>query len=338
MPSMTVTSVPWVDGGDAPPLPLDRDRADIVGQGVADPLYDIDTLPITIVASRWIAFLYQGDERQLRRMLPACLELEDDVVELWYARHPHTSMGPYNEMGVTLATSMRSGDGRTLRAGYYPYMFLDQAVPLFLGHEVYGFGKKCAFIVAHEHGGADDDGYGPPGREWFTCVLERRGYLVHTATGRWDDGPVDPRPVFYGNPDYGRVNLRLLTDPTLTTTRWELVYLPPLVSESLGARLGHPELVGGPRLRMHPGSLRSASPDAIRSWALQATPFDNPGHFVAVREMIGAVAFDFDLAIPPAEVVWSRTVERTAEDLQDLMWSTPYRYTMRHRFPKPLGA
>lgn len=338
MPSVNVTSVPWIDSGDAPPLPLDRDRRDIIGQGVADPLYDIDSLPITIVASRWLAFLYRADEGKLRRMLPSSLELDDDVIEFWYARHPNTCMGPYNEMGVTVATSIRGGDGRSLRAGYYPYMYLDQAIPLFLGHEVYGFGKKTAFIVAHEHGGADDDGEQPPGREYFTCVLERRGYLIHTATGRWDDEPVQPQPRFYGNADYGRVNLRLLTDPTLTTTLWQLAYIPPLVSPQFAARLGRPDLEGTPRFRMHPGSLRTASPDAIRSWALQATPFDNPGHFLEVAELIGAVGFSFDLAIPPAEVVWERMVERSDEEVRDLMWATPYRYTMRHRFPKPVGA
>lgn len=338
MPTVTVSSVPWVDSGDAPPLPLDRHPREIISQGVADPLYDVDVLPITIVGSRWIAFLYRADERLLRRMLPSCLELEDDVIEFWYARHPNTCMGPYNEMGVTVATSMRASDGRILRAGYYPYMYLDQEIPLFLGHEVYGFGKKCGFIVAHEHGGDEDDGYGPPGQEYFTCVLERRGYLIHTATGRWDDAAVARHPVFYGKTDYGRVNLRLLTDPTLRTTRWQLVYIDPLVDGRFASRLGRPELEGTTRFRMRPGTMRSASPDGIRSWALQATPFDNPGHFLAVNELIGAVGFDFDLVIPAARVVWERMIERSDEDMNDLMWATPYRYTMRHRFPKPLGA
>ncbi|HWH14734.1 MAG TPA: acetoacetate decarboxylase family protein [Miltoncostaeaceae bacterium] len=338
MPTVNAPDMPWIDGGEAPPLPLDRAPQDILAQGIADPLYDIDALPVTITGSRWMAFIYRSDERTLRRMLPDCLVLEDDVVEVWYARHPHTTMGPYNEMGVTVAVSMRAADGRTLRAGYYPYMFLDQDLPFALGHEVYGFGKKLGFIVAHEHGGGDDDGYGPPPGDWFTCVLERRGYLIHTATGRYDDGEVGPRPVFYGNPEYGRVNLRMLTDPSLRTTRWELAYLAPRVDAAFAVRLGDPAREGTPRLRMRPETMRTASPGAIRSWALQATPFDNPGHFLPVVDLHGMVSFTFDLAIPPAETVWERTVERTDEDLADLMWATPYRYTMRHRFPKPPGA
>ncbi len=35
---LNVTSVPWIDSGDAPPLALDRDKRDIISQGVADPL------------------------------------------------------------------------------------------------------------------------------------------------------------------------------------------------------------------------------------------------------------------------------------------------------------
>lgn len=338
MPHISATGTPWIDTGDAPPLPLDRDKRDIIGQGVADPLYDYDTLPITIVNSRWHAFLYRSDEDQLRRMLPDCLELEDDVIEFWYARHPNTCMGPYNEMGVTVATSHRGLDGRVVYSGYYPYMYLDQEIPLFLGHEVYGFGKKTAFITVHHHGGGDDDGYSEPPGEYYTCVVERRGYLVHTATGRFDDGEIARRPAFYGNPEYGRVNLRLVTDPSLRSTLWELAYLPPTVSTEFAEVLDRPEAAGTPRFTMKTETFRTATPDAIRSWALQATPFDNPGHFLPVVEMLGAVSFDFDLAIPGAEVIWSKRVERTDEDVADLMWATPFRYTMRHRFPKPIGA
>jgi len=78
---LNVTSVPWIDSGDAPPLALDRDKRDIISQGVADPLVDYDIVPLTYTNSRWSAFFYRCDEKDLRRVLPKSLELEDDVVE-----------------------------------------------------------------------------------------------------------------------------------------------------------------------------------------------------------------------------------------------------------------
>src|SRR5262245_28962225 len=45
MAELTVRSTPWIESGDAPPLPLDRDPRDIISQAVADPLYDYDIVP-----------------------------------------------------------------------------------------------------------------------------------------------------------------------------------------------------------------------------------------------------------------------------------------------------
>lgn len=332
------TSTPWVESGDAPPLPLDRGPRDILAHGVADPVFDIDCFPLTIVDSRIFAFIYRADERDLRHILPAPLELEDDLVELWYADHPNTSMGPYTELGVTVAVSLRAADGRAIRAGYYPYMYLTQQVPFSAGHEPYGFGKKIAYVSPLEHGGREDDGYGPPGNDYFSFICERRGYLVHTATGRYDDAELARRPVFYGDPRYGRLNLRLLTDPGLRTTRWELAYLPATLGDDFAARIGRPELAGTTRFRLKPETIRTASPGAIRSWAYQATPFDNLAAMLPCRELVGLMSFSFDLTIPPAETVWSKLVERSEEDVSDLLGATPFRYTMRHRFPKPQVA
>ena len=57
-----------------------------------------------------------------------------------------------------------------------------------------------------------------------------------------------------------------------------------------------------------------------------------------VKELIGLMTFSFDLIIPGAATIWSQTIERTDEDLGDLLFATPYQYTMRHRFPKPPGV
>ena len=99
MAELTVRSTPWIESGDAPPLPLDRDPRDIISQAVADPLYDYDIVPLTYTNSRWSAFFYRADEADLKEILPKCLELEDDVVEFWYVDHLHTGVGPYGEVG-----------------------------------------------------------------------------------------------------------------------------------------------------------------------------------------------------------------------------------------------
>ena len=154
-----VTQIPGAETGEIPPSPVDRDEKTAFIYSLVDPVWDIDTLPLTYTNSRWSAFFYRADEKQLRRVLPDCLELEDDIVEFWYVDHNHTMLGPYGEMGVTVAASHKAGDGRTLYAGYYPYMYLTQDAAIDAGR-VLGFPKKEAFIRVLEHGGAPDDGYG----------------------------------------------------------------------------------------------------------------------------------------------------------------------------------
>jgi Acetoacetate decarboxylase (ADC) len=305
MAQLNVTSVPWIDSGDAPPLALDRDKRDIISQGIAD---------------------------------PKCLELEDDVVEFWYVDHLHTGLGPYGEMGVTVSASCKGQDGNTYYGGYYPYMYLTQDAAVFAGREPFGFPKKIAYIVCQEHGGKEDDGYGGFGNDYFNFTMERRGYLIHTATGRYDDAELSAKPSFYGDPKYGRMNLRLITDPSLRTTKWDLTYLPSEVTKATAAAMGRPETEGQHRFQLKPESIRTASPGAIRSWALTATPFDNLGAMMPVKELIGLMSFNFDLIIPGADTLWTQTIERTAEDIGDLLFATPYQYTMRHRFPKPPGV
>ena len=336
--NVNVTSVPWIDSGDAPPLALDRDKRDIISQGVADPLVDYDIVPLTYTNSRWSAFFYRADEKDLKHILPKCLTLEDDVVEFWYVDHLHTGLGPYGEFGVTVSASCKGGDGNTYYAGYYPYMYLTQDAAVFAGREPFGFPKKIAYIVTQEHGGKEDDGYGGFGNDYFNFTMERRGYLLHTATGKYDDAELTAKPTFYGDPRYGRMNLRILTRPTLTETKWEVTYLPSEVTKATAAAMGRPETEGQHRFQLKPESIRTASPGAIRSWALQATPFDNMGAMLPVKELIGLMSFNFDLIIPGAQTIWSQTIERTAEDIGDLLFATPYQYTMRHRFPKPPGV
>ena len=264
MAELNVRSIPWIDSGDEPPLALDRDKRDIISQGVADPLYDYDIVPLTYVNSRWFAFFYRADEADLKAILPKCLELEDDVVEFWYVDHNHTGVGPYGEVGVTIAASCRGQDGKTYYGGYYPYMWLTASTGVAAGREPFGFPKKTAYIITQEHGGKEDDGYGGFGNDYFNFTLERRGYLIHTATGRYDDAELPAKPAFYGDPKYGRMNLRLLTDPSLKSTKWDLTYLPSEITPGPGRGPGPSRDRGAAPLpaqaRVHPHRLGGGDP------------------------------------------------------------------------------
>jgi len=61
---------------------------------------------------------------------------------------------------------------------------------------------------------------------------------------------------------------------------------------------------------------------AIRSWALQATPWDNMGAMLPVKELIGLMSYNFDLIIPGADTIWTQTIERTDEDIADLLFAS----------------
>ena len=217
-----VTQIPGAETGEIPPSPVDRDEKTAFIYSLVDPVWDIDVLPLTYTNSRWSAFFYRCDEKHLRRVLPDCVDLEDDVVEFWYVDHLHTGVGPYGEVGVTVAASCKSGDGNTYYGGYYPYMWLTASPGVAAGREPFGFPKKAAYIITLEHGGKEDDGYGGFGNDYFNFTMERRGYLIHTATGRYDDAELPAKPKFYGDPRYGRMNLRLITETSLTKTKWEL--------------------------------------------------------------------------------------------------------------------
>ena len=240
-----VTQIPGAETGEIPPSPVDRDEKTAFIYSLVDPVWDIDVLPLTYTNSRWSAFFYRCDEKHLRRVLPDCLELEDDVVEFWYVDHNNTMLGPYGDMGVTVAASHKAGDGRTLYAGYYPYMYLTQDAAIDAGR-VLGFPKKEAFIRVVEHGGAPDDGYGVYDTkiyqfDYFSFLMIRNGYVIHSATGKYDDADLSAKPKFYGNTEYGRMNMKVVTAPDISSSEWQLVYLPSTVTKELATLMGRPD-------------------------------------------------------------------------------------------------
>lgn len=311
-------SYPWLQDGECPPLALDRERVDIITQGVADPVFDYDIVPLTYTESRWMAFCTRTDEKAMRAILPEPLELQDDVIEFWYVIHRNTMLGPYMEFGVTFTCHVKGDDGQTYKAGYYPYMYLSNDSPIFAGKEPFGFPKKAAYIAAYEHG---------TNNNYFNMLMERRGYILHTANGRYSDKPLSVKPTFYGSTEHGRMNYRITTRPDVTNSIHEVTYLPSELPPGFGE--GH-------RFQLDPNSIRTAVTDDIRSWYLSGTPFDFMGGQIPAKEVVGLISFTFNLIIPGAQTIWSKTVERDLEnEIGDILYSTPFKYTMRHRFLLP---
>lgn len=312
-------SYPWLAEGEVPPLPLDRDRIHIISQGVADPVFDYDIIPLTYTESRWMAYVMRADLKAMKAVTPEPIEIVDDVIEFWYVIHRNTMLGPYMEMGVTFSATVDSGDGKIHKAGYYPYMYLSNDSPIFAGKEPFGFPKKAAYIAAYEHG---------TNNNYFNMLMERRGYILHTANGRYSDKPLSTRPTFYGKTDWGRMNYRITTRPDVTTSTHEVTYLPSELPPGFGT--GH-------RFQLNPASIRTATGADIRSWYLNGTPFDYMGGQIPAKEVVGIISFTFNLIIPPASTIWTRVVKRDPEkDFGALLYSTPFKYTMRHRFMVPM--
>ena len=87
---------------------------------------------------------------------------------------------------------------------------------------------------------------------------------------------------------------------------------------------------------MDPSSVRTATGDDVRSWYMAGTPFDFMGGLLGDVQCHGLISFTFNLIIPPASIVWEKRVERNDEDVaKHLLFSTPYKSTMRHRFLTP---
>jgi hypothetical protein len=92
-------------------------------------------------------------------------------------------------------------------------MYLTQDAAVDAGR-VLGFPKKEAFIRVLEHGGNPDNGYGVyDGKnyqfDYFSFLMIRNGYVIHSATGKYDDAELSARPAFYGNTEYGRLNMKV---------------------------------------------------------------------------------------------------------------------------------
>jgi hypothetical protein len=316
-----VTQIPGLGTDELPALPLEREEKSRIICSVHDPLWDIDAYPLTYTNSRRFAFVYEADETNLKRCLPECCLLEDDVVEFWYGDHNHTRLGPYREMGVTIAASHNG-----VKFGYDPFRYgtLDAALD---AGRVLGFPNKAAYIRTLEHGGKWDDGYELPGRENFSVMTSRNGYVIHSATGTYSGNKISdlPRvPIFHGKNDWGWGGMKITTNSDLSQTLWQLTRVPAV-------------LEGEICMQLKKDSITTAQASDI-NWFMQASPFDNLGHMLPAKKLLGLFSYDYDGIIPPAQVIWSQVIQRTpAEIEQHCIYETAFHYGMRSHFPKLNG-
>ena len=94
-------------------------------------------------------------------------------------------------------------------------MWLTAAIGVAAGREPFGFPKKIAYIVARSTAARRTTATAASGTSTSTSPWSGAGYLIHTATGKYDDAELPAKPAFYGDPEYGRMNLRLITEPDL---------------------------------------------------------------------------------------------------------------------------
>ena len=196
------------------------------------------------------------------------------------------------------------------------------------GREFNGLPKKSAYITVLEHGekmGYKRWGQEKPGRRFFSFMIERNGYLLHTATGEYTSNKIADLPLYYGKKGWVLFSYRLNTEPDLSKTTIDLV--------STGSGIGG-------MFQIKPWTVDVALAKDIRTWAMQASPWDNMGALMPAKELIGLLSYNFDRLYPSAQsVLWSKEISRTPEEIAEFCtYGEPYRYSMRHNFPKRVGA
>src|SRR3990172_8050160 len=75
-------SYPWLDEGEVPPLPFDRDSIHIISQGVADPVFDYDIVPLTYTDSRWMAFVVRADINDMKHVTPEPIHIQGWILSV----------------------------------------------------------------------------------------------------------------------------------------------------------------------------------------------------------------------------------------------------------------
>ena len=118
------------------------DDATVKKTGFAMPLTNpaFPIVPYRFTNREYMIITYRTDRAALERVVPAPLEIIDDVVKYEFIRMPDsTGFGDYTESGQVIP--VRHG-GET--GGYVHSMFLNDHPPIAGGRELWGFPKKLA--------------------------------------------------------------------------------------------------------------------------------------------------------------------------------------------------
>ncbi len=96
--------------------------------------------PYRFTNREYMIITYRTDRAALERVVPAPLEIVDDVVKYEFIRMPDsTGFGDYTESGQVIPVRHRGEIG-----GYVHSMFLNDHPPIAGGRELWGFPKKLA--------------------------------------------------------------------------------------------------------------------------------------------------------------------------------------------------
>ncbi len=96
--------------------------------------------PYRFVNREYMIITYRTDRAALERVVPAPLEIADDVVKYEFIRMPDsTGFGDYTESGQVIPVTYQGQ-----RGAYTHAMFLNDHPPIAGGRELWGFPKKLA--------------------------------------------------------------------------------------------------------------------------------------------------------------------------------------------------
>ena len=101
--------------------------------------------PYKFYNREYIIIRYRTDLEALRRIVPAPLEVLNDIINFEFIRMPDsTGFGDYTEAGQVIPVRYSSGPGKMEVGNYVHSMFLDDHAPIAGGREIWGFPKKLA--------------------------------------------------------------------------------------------------------------------------------------------------------------------------------------------------
>ncbi len=119
-------------------MDIDTVRKTAFAMPLTNPAFPVG--PYRFVNREYMIITYRTDRAALERVVPAPLEIADDVVKYEFIRMPDsTGFGDYTESGQVIPVTWQGK-----RGAYTHAMFLNDHPPIAGGRELWGFPKKLA--------------------------------------------------------------------------------------------------------------------------------------------------------------------------------------------------